>query len=146
MSAWFARRAHELAVFCILLVVLLVLGMAGKVAVDSRAHYLRAEALAAKARRDGSQHALMAATDVYAKAVLAYVPLVPTARQSLTRLRDIGLELESVGQIRRAQSVWLKAAEASLTLALVYDPFSEERGELYVLLSNSRSHGKPSPK
>ena len=145
MSAWFARRAHELAVFCILLGVLLFLGMTAKVAIDSRAHFLRGEALAAKASRSGSNKDLMAAVDAHAKAVSAYVPFVSAAGESLGRLRNIGLELQRAGQTRRAQTVWLQAAEASLSLVLVYDPFAKERAELYALLRGSRSASSSSP-
>ena len=137
------RALVDLAVFSLAAAALLVAAAGVKVAIDSRAHFRAGEALAGRGERRHVAADLVAAGEAHARAVRSYVPFFSHGRESLARIRDLGLGLQRDGHLVEARRVWLAGADAASSLTLLYAPYEEEAASLVLaarVLAGAEAH------
>lgn len=133
---------RDMAIFCLGAGSLLLASAGAKVAIDSRAHYLEAEALRARAQRTVDSRDLLAASEAYARAVKSYVPFASHGQRALQRMLEIGDQLSAAGETDKARRVWLEGARQAAELALIYDPYARQGRELRERASRPRRAGQ----
>lgn len=121
---------EDLAALCLATGALLIAAAGVKVAVDSRAHFLTGESLAARGDRRHTPADEVAAAEAYARAVRSYVPFFSHGPEALARIRTVGETLAKDGHRDSARRVWLTGAAAAASVALIYAPYDEEATSL----------------
>ena len=113
---------------------LLALFFAGaRVALDSRAHFARGEALRARAEVSRSTRDWERAAEAYTASVESYVPFASHGRSALERVHQIAEELATRGHGQSARQVLVRAAAAARALDCVFSPYAEESARLEAL-------------
>ena len=110
---------EDLAALCLATGALLIAAAGVKVAVDSRAHFLTGESLAALGDRRHTPADEVAAAEAYARAVKSYVPFFSHGPEALARIRTVGetlsKDVNAPELLKRSPTTETSASEVNST-------------------------------
>ena len=113
----------------------------GRVAIDSRAHFARGQALEARALGSHSVRDLRRAAEAYTAAVASYVPFASRGHEALERIGELAERLAERGQAEAARAIVQRAAATARSLEGLYAPYAQEAARLEAMAQPS----PPSP-